>query len=117
VPGVTFTELFSKPDEYNGRDILLEEFYFHGFETAVLSEGWNIQDTPKDICGHKAKWSGSTTSSYLNVYDLFYLQEMIGPTEHYGKLRINGRFEHDDRYGHAGGFISQIVASKVALLA
>ena len=37
VQDVTFTELFSSPDQYNG-DILLEGFYFQGFETTVLSE-------------------------------------------------------------------------------
>ena len=36
--GITFAELLSNPDQYNGKDVLLEGFYFHGFETIVLSE-------------------------------------------------------------------------------
>jgi len=41
---------------------------------------------------------------------------MIGPTERYGKLRIEGTLEYGDRYGHAGGLDSQIVPSEMELL-
>ena len=36
---VTFGELFSGPDRYNGIDIVLTRFYFQGWETTVLGEG------------------------------------------------------------------------------
>ena len=38
VQRLAFDELFARPDQYAGRDILLEGFYFHGWETVVLSE-------------------------------------------------------------------------------
>ena len=36
--GIAFEELFSAPGRYSGTDILLEGFYFQGWETIVLSE-------------------------------------------------------------------------------
>lgn len=35
---VTFAQLLTNPDQYNGRYVSLEGFYFGGFEVAVLSE-------------------------------------------------------------------------------
>ena len=35
---VTFDQLLSDPGQYNGKDIILTGFYFHGAETIVLSE-------------------------------------------------------------------------------
>ena len=114
---VTFEELFSDPDQYNGRDILLEGFYFHGWETIVLSERMEYTGMAE---GHL--WPRGRTVWIENdlipteVYDQLYQQEMIGPLERYGKLRIRGRFEHGERYGHLGGFAAQMVPSEVELL-
>ena len=33
---VTFDQLSSNPKQYNGRDIIIEGFYFHGFEIVEL---------------------------------------------------------------------------------
>ena len=35
---LTFDQLFTNPDKYNGKQVIVEGFYFHGFETIVLSE-------------------------------------------------------------------------------
>ena len=51
------------------------------------------------------------------VYDQLHRQEMIGPLERYGRLRVRGRFEHGEEYGHLGGFTAQIVPLEVELLA
>ena len=40
----------------------------------------------------------------------------MGPTERYGKVRIEGEFEHGEGYGHLGSFDSQITPSEVELL-
>ena len=50
------------------------------------------------------------------VYEQLYQQELIGPIERYGKLRIKGTFEYGGRYGHVGGFTAQIVPSHVELM-
>jgi hypothetical protein len=50
------------------------------------------------------------------IYDQVSQQDMMGPTERYGKVRITGRFEYGAGYGHGGGFTAQIVPSEVELL-
>ena len=50
------------------------------------------------------------------IYDNAYQQEMMGPLERYTKVRIKGIFEYGGKYGHLGGFDSQIIPSEVNLL-
>ena len=114
---VAFEELFSDPGQYSGSEILLDGFYFHGWETTVLSE--RMEYTGR-AAGHlwprgRMVWIENNLIM-TEVYDQLYQQEMIGPLERYGKLRIRGRFEHGGRYGHVGGFTAQIVPSEVELL-
>ncbi|MEE9248960.1 MAG: hypothetical protein V3U79_09720 [Dehalococcoidia bacterium] len=116
VQHVIFTELFSGPDQYNGRDVVLTGFYFHGFETIVLSERLEFMGFAEGHLWPRGQMVWIVGSIPKGVYDQLYQQEMIGPLERYGKLRIKGRFEHGDRYGHAGGFSAQIVPSEVELL-
>ena len=115
--GVTFDELFSRPDEYNGSEIVLTGFYFDGWETIVLSE--KLEYTGRSE-GHlwprgRMVWIEDNLNP-RDIYDRLYQQELIGPLERYGKLRITGRFEYGGRYGHGGGFTAQIVPSEVELL-
>ena len=35
---VTFGQLFANPNKYTGKQVNIEGFYYHGFETIVLSE-------------------------------------------------------------------------------
>ena len=114
---VTFNELFSSPDQYNGRDIILEGFYFHGWESIVLSERLEYSGRAE---GHL--WPRGNLVWIKNnampgeVYDRLYQGELTGPVERYGKLRIMGRFEYGARYGHGGGYGAQIAPAKVELL-
>ena len=122
VQDVTFNELFSSPDQYNGRDVVLTGFYFHGFETIVLSEKLEFTRFADGHLWPRVQMVWIEGSIPKGVYDQLYQQEMIGPLEHYGKLRIKGRLEHlevtgfGNRYGHAGAFGAQIVSSEVELL-
>jgi hypothetical protein len=116
VQDVTFTDLFFSPDQYKGRDILLEGFYFHGFETIVLSERLEYSGYAQGHLWPRGQMVWIEGSIPREVYDQLSQQAMIGPIERYGKLRIKGRFEYGERYGHGGGFTSQIVPSEVELL-
>ncbi len=109
-------ELLASPDRYDGREILLEGFYFQGWESNIMSEKMEASGFAEGHLwpqGQKVWVEGSIPTE---VYDQLYQQEMIGPLERYGKLRIRGRFEHGSRYGHAGRFSAQIVPSEVELL-
>ena len=50
------------------------------------------------------------------VHDRLYQQHMIGPTERFGKVRLEGKFECGAKYGHLGGYSYQITPSNVGLL-
>ena len=41
---------------------------------------------------------------------------MIGPEEHFGKVRVSGTFEYGKEYGHLGSYNSQITPSEVAII-
>ena len=114
---VAFEELFSDPDQYSGTDILLEGFYFDGWETTVLSERLELTGRAEGHLWPRGRMVWIENNLILTeVYDQLYQQEMIGPLERYGKLRIRGRFEHGGRYGHGGGFDAQFVPTEVELL-
>ena len=114
---VTLAELFANPGQFNGKDIILTGFYFHGAETIVLSERLD----PTGFREHHLWPRGQMVWIEYDlmpkrIFDGLYKQDMTGPLERYGKLRIRGRFEHGERYGHGGGFSAQIVPSEVELL-
>lgn len=50
------------------------------------------------------------------IYDRLYEQEMMGPEERYGKMKVTGVFEYGGRYGHLGGHDAQITPSEFELL-
>jgi hypothetical protein len=49
------------------------------------------------------------------IYDNAYQQQMMGPLERYGKVRIKGMFEYGDKYEHLGAYNSQIIPFEVEL--
>ncbi len=110
---VTFDQLFSSPEKYNGKHITLEGFYFGGFEVCVLSE---ILDYSGYAEGHlvpkgRLIWIEGGISQ--GVHDGFYQQRMRGPTERYGKVRVSGKVQYGGKYGHLGGYSYQITPSQV----
>ena len=38
VQEATLEQLFTNPDKYNGKQVVIEGFYFHGFEVQVIAE-------------------------------------------------------------------------------
>ena len=109
----TLAELLASPDRYNGREILLEGFYFQGWESNLLSESMEPTGQAE---GHlwpagQTIWVEGPIPSV--VYDGLHQQDMIGPVERYGKVLIKGIFQSGEGYGHLGGFDAQIVPSDV----
>ena len=117
VGDVTFDELLSDPDRYEGEVISLDGFFFDGFETTVLSEMMEYSGFADGHLWPKGQMIWIENNPILSeIYGQFFEQTMIGPTERYGKLRIEGRFDYGARYGHAGGFVAQIVPAEIELL-
>ena len=83
VQGVNFDQLLTTPEQYNGQDVTIEEFFFHGFEIVVLSENLEYSGYAEGHLVPKGKvlWIEGAISK--EVYDRLYKQEMMGPTERY----------------------------------
>jgi hypothetical protein len=113
---VTFEGLFSNPERYNGREITLEGFYFHGFETIVLAERLALSGYAEGHLIPAGKMLWVEGGIPLDIYNRLYIQSMMGPEERYGKLRITGVFSYGGQYGHLGGSDAQITPRETELL-
>lgn len=113
---VTFEHLSSDPEKYDSVDIEIEGYFFEGFETIVLSERLVPSGFAK---GHVIPegmmiWIEGGIPS--EIHEELIRQEMMGPIERYGKVRMSGIFEHGGEYGHLGQFKYRLTPSEVELL-
>lgn len=113
---VTFDQLFSNPNRYNGKEITIEGFVFFGFETMVLSDELTDSGYAEGhlIPGERMLWfeGGLPTKTY----DQLYKQDMMGPSERYGKVLATGLFQYGGQYGHLGAFKYQISPLEIELI-
>lgn len=74
---VTFEQLFSNPEQYNGKTITIDGFYFHGFEVIVLCEALEYSGYAE---GHLIPEGGMMWVEGgipVEVYDQLYEQQMM----------------------------------------
>lgn len=116
VEEVTFNQLFADPDKYNSNEIIIEGFYFHGFEVIVLSESLEFSGYAQGHLIPEGKMVWVEGGIPQEVYDKLYQQQMMGPLERYGKVRVKGKFEYGAEYGHLGAYSAQIVPSEIEVL-
>ncbi|MFC1955897.1 hypothetical protein ACFLWZ_05155 [Chloroflexota bacterium] len=116
VQEVAFEQLFLAPDQYNGKDIIIEGYYYQGWETIVLSEKLVYSGYAQGhlIPDGEMLWIEQWVPK--EIYDNAYQQQMMGPLERYGKVIMTGKFEYGEKYGHVGGFDSQIIPLDVELV-
>lgn len=113
---VTFDQLFSNLQGYKNKDVTLEAFYFHGFEIIVLSERLEYSGFAEGHLAPKGRVIWVSGGIPQEVYDNLDRQQMMGPEERYGRLRITGKFESGGTYGHLGGYAQQIKPSETSIL-
>lgn len=113
---VTFEQLFSSPEQFHGKDIILEGFYFHGFETIVLAESLEYSGYAEGHLVPRGRMLWIEGGIPLEIYNQLYQQQMMGPDERYGKIKVKGQFEYGGQYGHLGGYNYQITPSQVEIL-
>ncbi len=99
VQQITFEQLFSDSNQYNGKEIVMEGFYYQGFETIVLSERLDYSGHAPGhlVPGGRMLWLEGGMPK--EIYDKAYQQQMLGPLERYGKVRIKGQFEYGGSTG------------------
>ena len=115
---VTFSQLISNADKYNGKTVTLEAFYFSGFEISAISESvgpstsgvWRIVPTGTLI------WVEAGISQELQNKLYSQTTTPSGCAEHLGKLKITGKFETGSQYGHLGAYQYQIFITSSELL-
>lgn len=112
----TLEQLFTNPDKYNGKQVIVEGFYFHGFETLVLSERLEYSGYAEGHIVPKGKMLWVEGGISKEIYDKLNQQQMMGPSERYGKVRIKGKYEYGGKYGHLDAYDSQIVPLEVWLV-
>ena len=100
----TFQQLLSNPNQYNGKEITIEGFVFLGFETMVLCEELRYSGYAEGhiVPGERMLWFEGGVPT--EIYDRLYEQNMMGPNEQYGELRVEGIFRYGGHYGHLGGY-------------
>jgi len=113
---VTFQELLANPSEYDGKSITLEGFFFQGFEVQVIAEMLDYSGYAEGHLIPKGEMIWIEGGIPKEVYDGLYQQHMMGPEERYGKVKVTGKFEYGEKYGHLGGYNSQIIPSRVEVL-
>lgn len=115
-PNVTFEDLLSSPEKYNGKDITLEGFYFGGFEASVFSEALKSYGYADGQLAPEGPTIWVEGEIPKDVFDGLYKQQQNGYNERYGKLRISGKFQYGQGYGHLGRFNYQITVKRAELL-
>ncbi len=113
---VSLDQLFAEPESYDGKDVILEGFFFSGFEVNVLAEGLEYSGLAE---GHITPTGGMIWIEGALaevVLDSLYQQSAMGPTETFGNIRIEGRFEYGEAYGHLGGYDYQITPAETEAL-
>ena len=112
----TLVELLASPDRYNGKEILLEGFYFQCWDSNIITERMAASGFAEGHLwpfGPKVWIQGSIPKEvYVGLHQL----DMMGPLERYGKVRIKGKFQTGERYGHLGQFDARIIPSGVQVL-
>jgi hypothetical protein len=109
-PDLAFSQLISQADQYNGKTVILEAFYFSGFEISALSETLGpstFADGRMTPSGNLIWVAGGISQA---LYDKLFTQTttLPGYAEHFGKLRIAGKFESIGSYGHLNSYNYQI---------
>jgi len=113
---ITFEQLSANPALYRGRNIVIEGFYFQGWEVIVLCKKLEPSGYAEGHLAPEGTMIWVEGGVPKDVYEALHTQEMMGPEERFGKVRVHGRYEQGSEYGHLGGFSSQIVPTEVELL-
>ena len=107
---VTFSQLISQADKYNGNTVTFEAYYFAGFEISALSEAVGVPGTGEWRIVPKGTliWveSGITEELFNKLYT--QTQTPSGYPEHIGRLKVTGKFETGSKYGHLDAYRYQI---------
>ena len=109
---ITFAELTSDPDLYNGKTVTMTGYWFDGFEIEVLAERLEPSSfAPGNVQPAGVKiWIRNGLP--VNISAQLYVQpkNATGYPAHYGKVEITGILEYGSQYGHLNAYQYQLNA-------
>jgi hypothetical protein len=115
---VSFPDLISNPERYDGKNIRIEGYWFDGFEIVVLAERLEPSDfSPGNVQPGGARiWIKGGLSE--EVSSQLYLQpdNPTGYPAHYGKVELTGKLEYGEQYGHMNAYQYQMTVTESRLL-
>ena len=115
---VSFADLISQADNYNGRTVTLNAYYFTGFEISAISGsvGPAPYDSGRIVPTGTLIWA--TGGIPEGIYNKLYVQTDTpsGYDEHVGELKITGVFETGGKYGHLDAYSYRIAITNAELL-
>jgi hypothetical protein len=107
---VTFSQLISQADKYNGKTVTFEAFYFAGFEISALSTSVGPSTFGNGRIAPVGTLIWVKSGIPEDLFNRLYTQTQTpsGYPEHIGKLKISGKFETGGKYGHLDAYQYQI---------
>ena len=107
---VNFSQIISQPDQYNDQTVILDAFYFSGFEISALSESLEPSgsSTGNLVPAGTLIWVAGGLSQALYKSCIPRPNTASGYAERFGKMRIAGKFESGASYGHLNSYNYQI---------
>jgi hypothetical protein len=117
-PSLTFPQLIADADKYNGQTVTFEAFDFSGFEISALaaSLGPSSSNPSRIVPEGDLIWiKGGITE---DLFNRLYTQSDTpsGYPEHFGKVKVTGKFETGGQYGHMNAYRYQITITSAELL-
>jgi hypothetical protein len=115
---VAFSDLISNPERYDGKEIIIEGYWFDGFEIVVLAERLEPSSFAEGNLqpGGVKIWIKGGLSE--EVSSQLYLQpnNSTGYPAHYGKVELTGKLEYGEQYGHMNAYQYQMTVTESRLL-
>jgi hypothetical protein len=103
---ISFIDLSANPENYNGKYITIDGYWFSGFEIAVLAERFEASDFAEGNVRPAGIMIWATGALSEDVSNKLYLQEnnATGYPAYYGKVELTGVLEYGSEYGHLNSY-------------
>jgi hypothetical protein len=115
---VAFSDLISNAERYDGKNIIIEGYWFDGFEIVVLAErlepsnfaSGNVQPGGVKI------WIKGGLSEEVSSQLILQPDNPTGYPAHYGKVELTGKLEYGGEYGHMNAYEYRLTIAESRLL-
>ncbi len=113
---LTFSELIARADDYNGKTVTVEGFYFSGFEITALAGvlGQAEFDPERTVPEQPLIWTMPERGLQSELHT--QTKTPSGYPEYFGRVRVTGKFETGETYGHMNAYNYRLTATSTVVL-